>query len=455
MTLPQCLSLVLATSLCSLAAPSFTRDVQPILQKHCQGCHQPASKSAGLDLTSYNTLKAGGRAGSPLAIAGNPDSTLLIQYVTGAKQPRMPIGAPALSPDQITLLRDWITAGVIDDSPTATGSTSTELPVYVQPSVITALAFSPDGKLLAVSGNREILLHNSDGRGSEIRLPGQAERILSLSFTKDGSTLVAGGGTPAKSGEIQIWDLATRKLRQATKVTDDTVFGTSISPDGKLIAAGGADNTVRILDAATGKELHKIGNHENWVLATVFDAQGKRLISVGRDRAAKLIDAASGAFLENVNLLRGELAAIARHPSKPLVVIGGEDRYPYIYMLDRPKNMRIADDTTLVRKIDRQNGPITALAWSPDGKWIAVAGAAPEVNVYDSETGVLVSSCKGHSAGIYSITFSPDSRTLASGGFDGFVRLYSAANGKLDRSFVPVPLSKASSPTSSTSERPE
>ena len=84
----------------------------------------------------------------------------------------------------------------------------------------------------------------------------------------------------------------------------------------------------------------------------------------------------SGAFQENVNLLRGELTAIARHPSKEIVVIGGDERVPYIYMMDRPKNMKIADDTTLLRKLPRQDGAIAALAWSPDGRRIAVAGAA-------------------------------------------------------------------------------
>src|SRR5439155_3069135 len=124
------------------------------------------------------------------------------------------------------------------------------------------------------------------------------------------------------------------------------------------IAVGCADNTVRIVDASTGKELFKIGNHENWVLGTIFGVDGKRIVSVGRDRAAKLTDATSGAFLENINLLRGELAAVARHPTKEMVVIGGDERVPYIYLMDRPKVMKIADDTTLVRKLDRQNGAI-------------------------------------------------------------------------------------------------
>src|SRR5438105_12469865 len=125
-------------------------------------------------------------------------------------------------------------------------------------------------------------------------------------------------------------------------LTGDTVFGVSLSPDGTRVAAGCADNTVRIVDATSGQELYKMGAHENWVLGTVFGADGKRIVSVGRDRAAKLTDAAAGAFLENVNLLRGELLAIARHTSTEIVVIGGDDRVPYIYMMDSPRVMKIA-----------------------------------------------------------------------------------------------------------------
>src|SRR6185436_3936789 len=113
---------------------------------------------------------------------------------------------------------------------------------------------------------------------------------------------------------------------------------------------------------------------------------------------------------------------------------------PYIYLMDRPKVMKIADDTTLIRKLERQNGAIASLAWSPDGRRIAVAGAAPEVNIYDAETGARVAACKGHAAGIYSVAFSPDSGTVAAGGFDGMVRLYDAATGELKKQFVPVPV---------------
>jgi WD40 repeat protein len=108
--------------------------------------------------------------------------------------------------------------------------------------------------------------------------------------------------------------------------------------------------------------------------------------------------------------------------------------------MDRPKNMKIADDTTMIRQLERQQGPIAAMAWSPDGKHIAVAGSSPEVTVYDADSGARVAALKGHAAGIYTLAWSPDSRTLATGGFDGQVRLYDVPSGKMAREFVPVPL---------------
>jgi len=431
---------ILLAGAASLAAgvPSFTRDVRPILQKHCQGCHQPASKSSDLDLTSFTEFRKGGKRG-PAFIPEKPDESLTIGYVTAALQPRMPLGQPALTSEEIEILREWIRAGAKDDSPVEV--TIDEPVVYLQPPVITALRFSPDGKTLAVSGNREVLLLKADGGQLLQRLHGKAERILSIAFSNDGSRLIAGGGTPAQFGEVQIWDTRAAKLLHSATLTNDTVFGASLSPDGSRIAVGCADNTVHAFDAATGKELYKIGNHENWVLATVFGADSKRFVSAGRDRAAKLIDASSGAFLENLNLLRGELSAVARHPKKDIVVIGGEERYPYIYLMDRPRNMKIADDTTLVRKLERQDGAIAALDWSPDGTRIAVGGASPSVNLYDPETGERKASCKGHSAGIYTVAFSPDSSRLATGGFDGTVRIYNSSDCTLLHSFVPVPIS--------------
>ena len=178
---------------------------------------------------------------------------------------KCPWASPRSPPSTSRTFRAWIAAGAPDDTP-AEAQTTDKAIVYLQPSVVNALAFSPDGKSLAVSGNREILIHSLDAQAAPIRLAGLSERILSLAYSSDGATLVTAGGTPARFGEIQIWDLKTSKLRRSITVTGDTVFGASLTPDGSRIAVGCTDNTVRIFDAQTGKELFKIGNHARWAL---------------------------------------------------------------------------------------------------------------------------------------------------------------------------------------------
>jgi len=429
---------LMAIQLLGAGDPSYLRDVRPILDKNCTSCHQPASKQSDLDLTTYDRFQAGGKRG-PAFVPGFPEQSLVIEFITAALKPSMPLGQPPLAAHDVSTIREWIKSGAKDDSPSETAPS--ELVVYHQPPVITALRFSPDGQTLAVSGNREVLLHRADGSALVRRLPGKADRILSIAFSADGNLMIAGGGTPARFGEIQFWEPREGKLLRTAEATNDTVFGASLSPDASKVAVGCADNTVRAFETATGKELYKISTHENWVLGTTFGIDSKRLVSVGRDRAAKLIDASAGQFLENVNQLHGELAAVARHPKADEIVIGGEDRIPYIYRMDRPRNLKVGEDATLVRQLPAQDGAIFALDWSPDAKRVAVAGAGPSVNIYDADTGLPLASCTGHTAGIYTVAFSPDSTHLATGGFDGRVRLYSTQDCRLEKSFVPVPLS--------------
>jgi len=431
------LTAVVASPLPAADPPiSYFRQVRSILQRNCQGCHQPAVKQGNLDLTTYDGFKAGGKRG--------PAAAVVVSFLEGKSQPRMPMGLDPLAAADIDLVRRWVAAGAADDTPPEARETlaAGKPPVYRLPPVITALAWSPDGKTLAVSGYREVLLHEAASEGPVARLIGVSDRIQSLAFSADGATLIAAGGSPARFGEIQVWDVAGRKLRHSTMVCGDTVFGAALSPDGARIAAGCADNTVRVIETASGKELLKMGHHENWVLGAVFGVDGRRIVSVGRDRAAKLADASSGAFLENINLLRDELSVIARHPRRDHVLIGGQDRVPYLYMMDRPKAMKIADDTTLVRKYEAQAGPIFAVAFSDGGSRIAVAGASPEISVFDTAKVERLAACLGHQAGVYALAFRPGSTELAAAGFDGRVRIYNSASGELVREFVPVPLEK-------------
>src|SRR5262249_27866574 len=140
--------------------PSYDRDVRPVFAKNCTSCHQGASRSSGLDLTTYRGFKQGGNRGAAF-VEGSPDESLTIKFLNGVMNPSMPLADPLLAGRDIETIREWIKAGAKDDTPAAV--TSTQPTVYHSPPVITSLRFSPDGKLLAVGGNREVLLHHADG----------------------------------------------------------------------------------------------------------------------------------------------------------------------------------------------------------------------------------------------------------------------------------------------------
>ncbi len=434
-------SLVFASFAFADEPVSFHKQIRPILARQCAGCHQGATAQARLSLASVKDMLAGGQKG-PAIEAGAPDKSLLIGYLTGDSKPQMPFGGKPLPDDQIDLFRRWIREGAKDDSPAASPEApeKTGPTVYHQPPVITSVAVSPDGKWLAVSGYREILLWQFGG-DLTARLPGLSDRIHTILFSPDAKTLAAVGGSPARFGEVQIWDLETRKQKHSIVVSTDTLFGAALSPDGTRLVCGGADKSVRLFDITTGKEIRKMDHHEDWSFGAIFGVDGKRLVSVGRDRAAKLTDVETGRFIENVNLLKEPLNAIVRHPKKDWILVGGEERVPYLYMMDRPRAMRIADDSTLIRKFEAQDGPILALAYSPDAQYVAVGSAVGDVRIYNAETGDSVAKCSGHRGGIYTLQFYTDSKRLIAAGFDGSVRIYDLT-GKLEKEFVPVPIDK-------------
>jgi WD40 repeat protein len=166
-------------------------------------------------------------------------------------------------------------------------------------------------------------LHSADGSELIDRLIGESPRVESLAFSTDGKLLAMSGGAPAQFGEIQIWDISSKSLVKAFKISSDSLYGVSFSPDGQRAAFGCADKTVRMIAVSDGKELMKFDNHSDWVFGTTFTVDGTRLLTGSRDRAMKLINVANGQFIDDINkLLEG--VCIARHPKEDIVAYGGD-----------------------------------------------------------------------------------------------------------------------------------
>src|SRR2546421_12125755 len=261
---------------------SFYHDLVPILKRSCTGCHHPDKLKGELDLTTYVAFQKGGKHG-PAFQPGKPDDSRVIEEVSG-EEPNMPKEGDPLTKEEVALFERWIREGAKDDTPPEANSFKlTAPPVYAALPVISALAFSPDGNILAVSGYHEVVLHKGDGSEIIARLVGESPRIESVQFSPDGKLLAVSGGAQARFGEIQIWAVESHQEKHSYKVANDSVFGVSFSPDGERVAFGGADKTVRLIAVNDGKELMKFDNHSDWVLATTFTVDGKRLLSGSRD----------------------------------------------------------------------------------------------------------------------------------------------------------------------------
>src|SRR5713226_2975679 len=202
---------------------SYYRQVRPIFQQHCQGCHQPAKDQGGFVMTDHASLLKPGNSNHPGIVPGQFVKSLVFTQITsqGGKPPAMPKGKDPLIDHDVNLIRRWIEQGAKDDTPSTTKLVvdADHPPSYVHPPVITSLSYSPDGQLLAVSGYHEVLLHKADGSGLVARLVGLSERIQSVAFSPDGKQLAVAGGSPARFGEIQIWEVARQKLKLSLAIT--------------------------------------------------------------------------------------------------------------------------------------------------------------------------------------------------------------------------------------------
>jgi WD40 repeat protein len=427
--------------------------VRPILQRSCSGCHQPAKAGGKLILTTYATLKTGGEGGVGFE-AGKPDDSLLVEVISGDK-PRMPLKATPLPKDQVALIARWVKEGAKDDTPSEVQDqiTPENPPKYATPPLITALAFSPDGRWLAVSGFREILIHKADGSGLVSRLVGRSQSITSLNFSPDGSLLAATGGNPSLFGEVQFWNVPEKKLVRSATATTDTLFGGRFSDDGRLFAFGGADNSARVIRTADTEQLLKFDAHSDWVTGTAFSIDAKYMISISRDRSMKLSVIETGQFVDNITsitpgALRGGVLALQRHPQRNELLIGGADGEPKLYQMIRTKARKIGDDFNRIRSYPTLPGRIFAVDFNRKGDLFVVASStgdsgfaricrtAPE----KADQTLLVHELVGHQRAVFAAVFAPDGKTVATGGFEGKVRLYDVATGKLLKEFLPVPI---------------
>jgi WD40 repeat protein len=274
-----------------------------------------------------------------------------------------------------------------------------------------------------------VLVWHGPDPSPSLELPGHKIIVFSVAFDPTGRFLASAGddlGRPGTTGAL-VWDLAEGKEAFALDVapSEGRIFALDYSPDGRWIAGGGVDRRLKLWSASTGRRAGVIGRHENEIVGALFSANGRRLASVGNDNVVKVWDATR---------LESPQSALHAFPS---FTIGFKDSAALDALGERLAV--VASDETIAvhdlagaspsKALFHPGHQPQAVAFTPDGRWLASGGADSAVRIWDPQTGEARLALRSHRGRIVRLRFGPHASgvRLISGSVDGTVKLWDMA----------------------------
>src|SRR6266849_888810 len=200
----------------------------------------------------------------------------------------------------------------------------------------------------------------------------------------------------------------------------DVVYAVAWSPDGKRIASGSKDQTVRVWDAADGGHVFTYRGHSDWVETVAWSPDGKRIASgsgslmLKKDYTVQVWDAASGRTLYTYPGHSNAVYAVAWSPNGRRIASASRDKTVQVWDATDGGNVFIYRGHSDV---------VWAVAWSPDGRRIASGSWDHTVQVWDAASGRTLFTYRGHTSDVLAVTWSPDGGRIASGSGDPFNRV--------------------------------
>jgi len=301
---------------------------------------------------------------------------------------------------------------------------SIQCDVPLDPAIpISAVAFSPDGKKLAAAGYREVVIWDLEKANLSRRIgSGQlGTTIGALAFLK--GLLAVGEGTPQSSGAVRIFDIETAREVHVFDEPIDVVYSLAVSPDGKLLAAAGAESSARVWSVAERKLVATIQEQGDWVLGVSFSRDGKYLATASSAGGAGIWEV--GTWKSAVRLPESEVlqgAAFGADAVTLALAVGGPSQWSLQFR--RRNNVRYT------RSISTGNGMPLDVIWTPKKNRIYVPLSDGTLRVFDPN-GRLLARLAGHGDWVYCVAANPAETAVASGSADGTVRLWSAQDNRL------------------------
>ncbi len=300
---------------------------------------------------------------------------------------------------------------------------------------VNSVCFSPDGqKVLSAGSDRQVRLWNAQTGAWISRYTEPRCEAASAAFTPDGRRVMSGAGFRPQSpstaesseGVVRLYDVASWQELRRFDGHKELVRGVAFSPDGRLALTGSIDQTMRLWDVETGREV-RVFKHGGWlseckVLSVAYAPNGQFVVSGNNDRTIRLWDVNTGQEVRRFLGHEHTIPCIVFSPDgRRLLSAGCEDNTVRLWDVATGQELRRFTGTT---------GKVWSVAFTPDGRralsgsgfirkfgfmWLKQEAIDCTVRLWDVETGVVLHRFEGHTTGVASVACSPDGRYALSG----------------------------------------
>ena len=248
-------------------------------------------------------------------------------------------------------------------------------------------------------------------------LAGHEDLLWSAAYSPDGSRIV----TASADNTARVWDAASGKEVVALRGHEGPVRSATYSPDGLRIVTASSDKTARVWDAASGREILALRGHEGVVSSAAYSPDGLRIVTASWDKTARVWDAASGKEIVALRGHEGWVRSAAYSPDGSRIVTASEDKTARVWDAASGKEI-----VALRGHEDR----VWSVAYSPDGSRIVTASWDKTARVWDAASGKEIVALRGHEGVVYSAAYSPDGSRIVTASEDKTARLWDATSGK-------------------------
>ena len=427
--------------------PNFNDDVLPIVKQHCVNCHGNDKQKSDLNLASYATMQKGGSGG---AVVKPGDLTKSTIYMLSAHlaEPKMPPSGNKIPDTQLATLKLWVEQGARENSGSkvAVIPKNTDIglksvvkgrpegpppmpvagklkldPVITarRPGAILAMATSPWAPLVAIGGQKQVILYNTDTGTLLGFIPFEHGQINSIKFSRNAKFLLVAGGKGGQSGKAVLYKVETGEKVIEVGIENDAILAADISADQTQIAVGSPSKLVRIYSTTDGKVIREIKKHTDWVTAVEYSADGVLLATGDRNGGVFVWEAFTG---REYFSLRGHTAMITdvswRDDSNVLATCS-EDTTVKLWEMENGGN---------IKSWAAHGGGAASLQYTHDGK-LATTGRDKVTKFWD-QNGTALKSFEAFPDLGLKVAVTHDNARVIAGDWSGVVKEWTAADAK-------------------------